>query len=182
MSRNKILVAVATITVIIAAAAWYLASPAYAMNQLKNAAQSGDSAQLEHSIDFPKVRESLKTQMRAMFAREMTKPEAEDNPFGKFGAMMAMGMVDGMVEGFVTPESMAAMIEEGKMTKPGQAKVQAADAKPADWDIERDGFDKFIATPKAANGERGPSLIFERDGLGWKLSGLKLPPEATAKH
>lgn len=181
MSRNKILVAMATIAVIVAAAAWYFASPAYAMNQLKNAAQSGDSAQLEKSIDFPKVRESLKTQMRAMLAREMAKPETKDNPFGKFGAMIAMGMVDGMVEGFVTPESMAAMVEEGRMTKPGQAKVQGVDAKPADWDVEREGFDRFTATPKAADGKPGPSLIFEREGLGWKLSGLKLPPEATAE-
>ncbi len=181
MSRNKSLVAVAAIAIIVAAAVWYFASPAYAMNQLKNAAQSGVSSQLEESIDFPKVRESLKTQMRAMLAREMTKPEANDNPFGKLGAMLAMGMVDSMVEGFVTPQSMAAMVEDGKIAKPGRAKAQVADSKPVDWDVERDGFDKFTATSVAADGNQGPTLIFQRDGLGWKLSGLKLPPETTAK-
>ncbi|MXO75766.1 DUF2939 domain-containing protein [Altererythrobacter aerius] len=180
MSRNKVLVILASIAVIGAAALWYFASPAYAMNQLKNAAQSGDSTQLEESIDFPKVRESLKTQLRAVMAREMAKPEIEDNPFGKIGAVIAMGMVDGIVEGFVTPESMYAMIEEGKMQKPGEIGAQAGEAKSVNWDIDRDGFDTFTATPKAADGKSGPCLIFERYGLGWKLSGLKLPPEATA--
>lgn len=119
--------------------------------------------------------------MRAMLAREIAKPEADDNTFGKFGAMLTMGMIDSMVEGFITPESIAAMVEEGRMTKPGQANAQAPAAKPADWEVERNGFAEFTAKPNTVDGKPGPGLVFERDGLGWKLSGLKLPPDATAK-
>lgn len=195
MNRSKTLVAVSVAVIMILAVVWYFASPAYAMNQLKSAAESGDAVELEKRIDFPKVRESLKSQLRALMAREMAKPEMADNPFGKLGGMLAMGMVDGMVEGFVTPESMAAVIEEGKVQRmnaaPAKEIFDAANApdyeKPAqqkqvEWQIERDGFDKFTATPSTPHGEPAPSLLFERDGLGWKLSGMNLPAEGMPEE
>lgn len=179
MKRNRLWFALAIVVLIATVGGWYVASPAYAMSQLKSAAETGDADQLEERIDFPKVRESLKSQLRAVMAREIAKPELQDNPFGKLGAMVAMGMVDGMVEGFVTPESISEMIKEGKMKRPGQVQVpvKAVNARPVDWTIKRDGLDKFSASPTAPDGKPAPRLLFERDGLGWKLAGLKLPPE-----
>ncbi|MXO73727.1 DUF2939 domain-containing protein [Altererythrobacter aerius] len=186
MNRNKLLAAVAVVAIVLAGVAWYFASPAYAMSQLKSAAESGDAAALEDRIDFPKVRESLKTQLRAAMATELARPEMKDNPFGALGAMLAMGMVYGMVEGFVTPEGMSAMIAEGRMQRPGQSPAPApadgaADRQPVDWTVDRDGFDRFTATPVTPDGGPAPSLVFERDGLGWKLSGLELPAEGLGQ-
>lgn len=174
MKQNKVL-AIGAALLIVAGGAWYWGSPAYAMSQLRDAAQSGDKDDLQERIDFPKVRDSLKTTLRARLAAEVTSSE-QDNPFAKFGAMMAMGMIDGMVEGFVTPESMSAMIKQGKMQKPGQA--EAAPVKPVEWTIERDGLDKFTAIPATDKGDAPPRLIFHRDGLGWDLVEIEIPEDA----
>jgi hypothetical protein len=77
-----------------------------------------------------------------------------------------------MVEGFVNAESMAAMIQRGKM-EPNDA-APPANAKEVDWTIERDGLSRFTATPDARD-EKAPTLVFERDGLGWRLTEIKVP-------
>ncbi|WP_164549511.1 DUF2939 domain-containing protein [Tsuneonella rigui] len=175
MRRKFALVAVAVVA-LLAVGGWYWGSPLYAMSQLKSAAMEGDAEALEDNIDFPKVRGSVKSQMRAAMAAELVKDD--DNPFGKLGAMMAMGMIDGIVDGLVTPEGMAAMIAEGKMQKPRttSASSGSADKKPVEWTVERKGWDRFTAKPVVAAGQAAPSLQFERDGLGWKLAGIKIPP------
>jgi hypothetical protein len=173
--KTRTWVIAAAVVLLGAGGAWYFASPAYAMSQLRDAAVEGDAEDLKERIDFPAVRSSLKEQMRAMLAAEMTKAD-NDNPFGAFGSMLAMGMVDGMVEGFVNPESMAAMIKQGKMQRPGQTAAKAvSDEPPAEWSIERDGLDGFRAVPSVEKGVNPPTLIFERDGLGWNLVGIDLP-------
>lgn len=47
--------------------------------------------------------------------------------------------------------------------------------EPADWIIERDGIDQFRATPKRKDGEKVPTLVFRRDGLGWDLVDIEIP-------
>jgi hypothetical protein len=165
---------------IVAGAAWYWGSPAYAMHELKGAAIAGDKDDLKKRIDFPKVRESLKGQMSAMMAAEMTKPE-NDNGFAAFGAMLGMALMDKMIDGFVTPEAMSAMIKQGKMQRDGDA-ANGADGTPAEWTIERHGFSRFTATPKAAPGEKPPSLVFDRDGLSWTLVRIDLPSGSLGRQ
>jgi hypothetical protein len=176
--KKKSLLVLAAVIVLAVAGGWYWASPLYAVNQLKDAAVSGDARELEDRIDFPRVRESVKSQMRAVMAAELTKPEMKDNPFGALGAMMAMGMIDGLVDGMVTPEGMAAMIEQGKMQRPNEPeqKNAAATIKPVEWNIERGGLDSFTASPVVASREIAPSITFERHGLGWKLADIRIPP------
>lgn len=176
--RGKFWIVAIVVAGLIGIGGWYWASPLYAMSQLRDAAISGDAEELEERIDFPKVRESVKSQMRAVMAAELTKPEMKDNPFGALGAMMAMGMIDGLVDGIVTPEGMAAMIEQGKMQRPNEAAQEnaAAAKKPVEWNVQREGLDSFTASPVVASGEKAPSITFERHGLGWKLANIRIPP------
>ncbi|MBH9537918.1 DUF2939 domain-containing protein [Novosphingopyxis sp. YJ-S2-01] len=159
--------------------AWYFASPSYAMMQLKDAAEEGDPEELRDRIDFPAVRESMKAQMSAMMARKMA--EEPSDGFAALGGALAMGMVGPMIDGLVTPEFMAAMIEKGKAEKKdsaGASEVSTEDASPVNWKIDRNGFDRFRARP---DGDKtGAALLFERDGLGWKLVSLDLPADELA--
>lgn len=170
--KTKTLIAIAVAVVVGLTAVWYFASPAYAMSQLRDAAMEGDADELEEHIDFPAVRESVKGQMQAMMMAEMQK-QAEDNPFGAMGGMFAMGIVGTVVDNMVTPSGMAAMIKQGKMQRdPAEADRPS---EPIEWEIERDGFDRFYARPVGRDTKAG--LKFERDGLGWKLTGLEMPAE-----
>ena len=184
VNRNKIIMAAAAL-LLLTGVAWYFGSPAYAMIQLRDAAVEGNKEDLEKRIDFPKVRESLKSELRAKMAAEMAKPENQDAGFGTLGAMVGMAMIDSMIEGFVTPDAIAAMIKQGNMRRAGQQPLEqpeAANVEPAEWSIERDGFSRFTATPEVPSGEKAPTMVFERDGLGWKLAGIELPEGGLATN
>lgn len=171
--RSKLLALVVAL-VFSAGVGWYFASPSLAMNGIKSAVMEGDKEGLEERIDFPSVRESLKSQMRAKLAAEMVAQD-DDNPFAALGSMLAMGMIDGLVEGFVTPDALAELIRAGKMQHQDDTQTSEME-QTTDWDIERNGFDQFLATPKGIEGS-APSLIFNRDGLSWKLTEIRMPEE-----
>ena len=153
-------------------AGWYAASPWYAMRQLREAAVEGNADDLEERIDFPSVREALKADLSARMAAEMMKQDQRG--FGALGSAFAMGFLNTMVDALITPQGMAAMIKQGKLERPNEA---PSNAEPVDWIVERDGFDRFRATPDAPEVDNPPSLVFERDGLGWKLVELDIPDE-----
>ncbi len=168
MTRTIIIGAI--VALLIAAGGWYWASPGYALIQLRDAAAEGDADALEDRIDFAAVRESLKDQLRAEIAAEAAR-QGEDEGLGAFGSALALAMLDPMIDGLVTAEGMAAMVNYGKLTAP----QEQPEKTETDWTIERDGLSRFRATPEAPAGEKVPTMVFERDGLGWKLVEIDIP-------
>lgn len=146
------------------------------MLQLKDAAMEGDEAALEERIDFPAIRTSLKEELKAKMAAEMVGDQG--NGMEKFGAVLAMGMIDPIIDGFITPSSIGQMIREGKMKNPNAE--QDAEAGDVDWDIER-GLSTFRATPQTNNGSPAPTLVFERDFLSWRLAKIEMPEGALGQ-
>ena len=175
--NNRVLFMSLVALLIAGASGWYFLSPGYAMSQLADAAREGEEDQLRQRVDFPRVREALKADLRAKLASTFASEETEG--FGKLGAALGMAMIDPMVEGFVTPESIGSMVRNGKLIRPGEK--PDADAKAssgeAEWAIEREGISKFKARPTAKNVENPPALVFERDGIGWRLVEIDLPDD-----
>ncbi|MXO64872.1 DUF2939 domain-containing protein [Altericroceibacterium endophyticum] len=161
---------VAIIAVVLAASVgWYFLSPAYALGKLRDAAVEGDVASLEARIDFASVRESLKSQLKAYLVVEMEREDA--GGLEAFGGIIAMGVLDRMIDGLVTPEAMGIMVARGQF-KGGQQWSESEGTFP-DWTIERTDFDHFRAVPKAE--KDSASMVFTRDGLGWKLTKVVIP-------
>jgi hypothetical protein len=79
-----------------------------------------------------------------------------------------------MIEGFVTPEAMSAMIKRGKMEQ-AKSGASESDAALTDWSIDRKGISRFTAVPTAPSGEKVPTMVFDRNGLDWKLVAIELP-------
>ncbi|MCL9998145.1 MAG: DUF2939 domain-containing protein [Erythrobacter sp.] len=175
--KNRVFFGSLIALLIAGAGGWYFFSPGYAMTQLADAAREGDEGQLRQRVDFPRVREALKADLRAKLASTFASEETEG--FGKLGAALGMAMIDPMVEGFVTPESIGSMVRNGKLTRPGEKPDAQAKASPeeADWAIEREGISRFKAMPVAKNVENPPALVFERDGIGWRLVEIDLPDD-----
>jgi len=153
------------------AGTWYWASPALAMNNLRNALVKGDRSELAERIDFPAIRESLKSQMSAMMVAEMAKKKDEGNAFAALGGMLATAMVGPMIDGIVTPDGLKAVVQHARFKS--DAEVQARPEQK--WNVERDGFDKFTAIAATQPGEKAPKLLFKRDGLGWRLVDIEMP-------
>jgi hypothetical protein len=147
-------------------AAWYYASPFYAMYALRDAAQSGDESALESSVDFPLLRENLKAELRERIAGENA------NDLGALGARIGAVIAGPVIDGLVTPEAIATIVRQGDVLPhdggdPGQAAPASGEAE---WTVNHDGLSRFTAQPSTG----GTALVFERRGLEWKLVGIDL--------
>ncbi|TPG14381.1 DUF2939 domain-containing protein [Sphingomonas oligophenolica] len=149
---------------------WYLGSPKWTLYQMREAAQDGDTDKLAEYIDFPALRASLKEEMKASAAAEMQKPENKDG-FAALGMAFGMTMIDNMVDGMVTPTAMRKVFLANK--DKGPPAVTKVDGSREDVAIERHGMDRFFVRNDAASSSA--ALIFTRHGLGWQLSGMRLP-------
>jgi hypothetical protein len=81
-------------SIVVAAAllfvAAYFGSPFLALHDLQRAAHDGDRDRLEQLVDFPKVRENLKSKFDAyMLGSLRSDPSMANNPFAGLGALIA---------------------------------------------------------------------------------------------
>lgn len=164
------------ILAVIAFGAAYFGSPYLAARQFREAALEANTDKLDATVDFPAVRESLKSQLSAAMMQKMTDdPAMKNNPFAGLGMMMAPAIVDRAVETFVTPDGLSNLIKGARA--PGQAEPRKFNPDiefPTEW-VSLDRFRVHIRNIKS--GEDGPSLLFERKGLfTWKLIRLEIPP------
>ncbi len=158
----------------------YLGSPYYAMHSLRTAALEADTDKLEASVDFPAVRESLKSQMSAaMMAKMQNDPEMRDNPFAALGALMIPAMIDRMIDSFVTPDGIAALVRGQKPTEKEKVE-QNPDIESTSAYVNLDRFRVRLHNKKLD--EEGPSFLLERRGFAsWKLIRVKMPADLIEK-
>ena len=120
--RRKWLAVAAVLIVLVSAAVWYFESPAWTLKQMAEAAQARDADKLSSYIDYPKLRESTKSQLKAAMAAKLTS--GSSNGFEALGMMMGMSMVDNMIDGMLSPDGMEAMFAAEKVRKFGCAAGQ----------------------------------------------------------
>ncbi len=163
----------------------YLGSPLLAANALRDATQSGNADRLQRLVDFPAVRESLKGQLNALIMESMRDdPELRDNPFAGFAAVLAPAIVNQAVDGYVTPDGLARMMQAeppAQAVGPSEAPVAPSlgrNAMPGKAAIKhgyRD-LDTYAITSTSADAAASFSFILHRQGLfGWKLARIELP-------
>lgn len=167
---RKILLLLFMLAVIVGA--WWWESPVLALKNLRDAAADRDAAELARSIDLPAFRTSLKEELG-----EMVSKEAANNPLAGAASRIA---VDAAVEELVTAEGIAAAMAN-EPTDPllrniagGLGAITMQQQNAEDWSISR-GFNTFTVTRQNGEGAALATLIFSRDGLGWKLSGIDVP-------
>lgn len=166
--------------------AMYFGSPFLAMQSLKSAAEAHDAERLERVIDFPSVRESLKGQLNALAARKFSdSPELKGNPFAGLAMMIVPAMVDKAVDGYVTADGIAALIERARAqssdargsTVPGHGDTAVASYSYGFKDI--DTFD-VTSTSKTDRNAR-VDFIFRRVGVfEWRLVRIGLPTDVLS--
>lgn len=180
---------IAALFVTAGAAYWYY-SPLIALNQMRTAAREHDAETFNARVDYPRLRESVKTQLNAAM-NEQVKPResAEADDLGKAGAalgkMLGMALADKMVDAMVSPDFVMGAMKHGSL-KPRRDSVETNEpAKPdPKYTSERIGFDKYIMHLESDKpGERGLSLVMERHGFAsWKLAEVLLPPRPAARN
>ena len=174
----------------------YVCSPYWSLFQIKRAVDRGDGAYVSAHVDFPRLRESLKTSLEAETSRRMGK--GDTTGFKALGAAFAAMMAGPVVDALVTPEGVIALMK-GK--NPGETTPQPSSdpgKTSATTDSEKfssskmkigkmgyEALDLFVVqiardSQHPGKTESRPTLLFSRTGLfGWKLCGIRISREST---
>jgi hypothetical protein len=143
------------------------------------AAERRDSVALSDYVDFPALRESLKASFNARMTKGLPSSAGGGNPFAGLGLVLAQAMVDRLVDGFVTPEGLAAMMAGVPPGNPQPSTPEATESHADEEFVRTFGYESLgrftvrFAPPDKP--EEALVLVLLRDGLSWKLSAIRFP-------
>jgi hypothetical protein len=142
-------------------------APYLTVHELLDGVREHDAAKVSECVDYPALRESLKSQLRNA-APGVFGP---DNPLARLGVGLTLG--DAIVDGFVSPEGLARMMAGQKPTlAPGFSNApEVALLVGASYGYE--SLSEFVVSVPAAGG--AIRFVLTRSGLSWKLSRIELP-------
>lgn len=103
---KKLAASIAFILVIAGAAVF--ASPYLTLQHIRNAADRHDAAAISAYVDYPSVRDSLKVSLRDAMRQKMGAQR--DNPLASFALSIGGWVSDRMVDAFLTPDNIAALM------------------------------------------------------------------------
>lgn len=181
MRKPIIIAGAALLALLVLVGGWYYASPGLTVKAMVDAAQKNDEAKFSSYIDYDALRADMKSELTARFQEEAKRDGSEQ---AKLGMAMGLAMMGPLVDSMVSPQLMKTAFAKLAKEQQAAAKAQAGKADggktsdggaaiPADPEIRRQGLNRFIVTAKDTPDS---GLVFERRGLGWKLSGIDLPP------
>ncbi len=179
VNMNKKLIG-ALIAIVVLICGYLYATPYLALNNIKKAAQAGDSDTVSKYIDYPSVRQSFKDQMNAMMAKELMNQDTDG--FAALGAMLASTMVDKMIDGFVTPEGMTLMLQGKDLKQSAQQSMGGQDSsnqeneepKP-EYEAGYTSLNDFEVVIKDQDQSKEVKVLMVRDGLSWKIHKIAVP-------
>jgi DUF2939 family protein len=152
----------------------YVASPYYSVWRFGEALRTHDMNALSARVDFNAVRGSLKQQIRDHFLGVLSKKKKDR--LAQFLAANAGDPLDQLIDAYITPEGLAAIIANPAPIKNASSlsSLPSLDRsqKEIDWAKGRRAF--FTGPRDFAVENEGIKLIFRFNGLGWKLHSLDL--------
>src|SRR3990172_238423 len=157
-------------------ASFYLAYPYLTLYWLDRALLTADTAALETLIDWPKVRQQLKADVKLALIEQAQAQAGQGKLLGIFGAaltaLLVPAMVDSVVDDMVTPERLVNNDEVVKRRQEGKSFIDfviyAFFRSPTEFRVDlRDPDDKDSPTL---------TTLLELTGGRWRVGALELPP------
>lgn len=180
---RKITLAATVAAIAIVATAY--ASPYYALHQIKTAVAERNADALASHVDFPALRDSVKTQLQTAMAGSVQAAGGSDNPFAAMGQAIAGAMMGKMVDAMVSPAGVVALVNKSAVSPQAGAddgaSASTGDAREkAGYSAGYTAWDTFAVRSK--DGEKHGALLMKRHGLwGWKLSAIAIAPAVAGR-
>ena len=171
---SKVIGFIAPALLLAVAAYWYW-SPLLALGQMKAAAKASDATAFNVYVDYPRLRESLKSGVMGQVG--LPQPAAGDGPVG---GLLGQVLVSGLIDALVRPEMVMRMLKEGAVKTERQPAEPEQESK-TDWVTQREGMNTLIAyVGDAADPvDKRLGLVMERSGFAsWRLVGMRMPPRS----
>jgi len=181
------------IVVIILALAVWIVWPYYTMHRIGQVVNDGDAAALEGYVSWDSVRQGIKDDVNAVFAQVMAKSseEVQKNPFAGLAAAFAPVIVNQMVDGYMTPTGLAALMKNRKAyianVGGGAAPAESSERKKMSAKNLKYAFFTGPTTflvelgDKEGNDDQPLRMKLAFEGFGWKISRIYLPVDDIAK-
>jgi hypothetical protein len=169
--NRKLLVSVVAVLALLNLG-FFFAMPYIVVWRARAAAERGDAAAVAEHVDFPALRENLKSSL-ASKANEYFKPQ--QGLAADLGAAFGGMLVDRMVDAMVTPESLAWLVL-GYQRSPGRSSEPPPSTSEPTATMAYEGFSTFVVHFEHPAITQTFALVLEREGLSWKLTGVRLPP------
>ena len=166
-------------------AIYLYASPYLVLNNIKNAAQQGDADKLSGYIDFPSVKQSMKDQVKAAMVEELAASDEQDG-FEALGTMLAAAMIDPLIDGLVTPDGVALMLQGQKLDFDFNNDTPEDKPKAKNEDVDYKAgylsFNRFkVQIIDANDPDESLDVIMHRDWLSWKVTRINFSLDSKDK-
>ena len=160
-------------------------SPYLVLNNIKNAAEQGDADKLSGYIDFPSVKQSMKDQVKAAMVKELASSKEQDG-FEALGTMLGAVMIDPLIDGLVTPDGVALMLQGQKLDFDLNNDTPEDKPKSKNEDIDyKAGYLSFNRFKVQVIGADDPNesidVIMHRDWLSWKVTSINFSLDSKDK-
>lgn len=154
-----------------AAAAGIYFSPYLALSRMRDAAAAGDTEELSTYVDYPQLRENLKTELAERITRTGTGNTA---PFAALGATFGRALMDPLIDAMVTPQGLALLLA-GVIPERQAARNEEPGTFP-EPEMSYRNWNQFEVRFEPEGLRPGLALVLQRSGLAdWKLTHVELP-------
>ena len=167
------------VLVVLLLAGWIAAGPWLAIDGIRKAVASNNSAALERHVDFPRLRSNLKARADDALARQ-AGPGFASSALGGLVLRGASGLASGAIDTMATPAGIGALLEgrslwhraSGGGIRADDAYAHEPPADPlADPEWRYESLSRFTAAVEPAAGVP-VTLVFTRQGLRWRLTDI----------
>jgi hypothetical protein len=164
-----------------AAVVYLYFTPYLALRKMQAAAESGDTRALAALVDFEALRASAKDEVRDAAARSVSR--GSERGLARVGGLvagtLAGAVADPLVEAAVTPAGVSGLLQ-GRAPGAKPERETGRGRWRDDLRISRgyEGANRFLVRYHAReSGDERLALVMEREGLGWRLVGVRLGGE-----
>lgn len=178
------------------AIAAYAASPFYTAWSIREAVRNGDSAYLEHRIDWPGVRATLAptiSQIAFDIPDAEMAPQQKPGIWKRFKAYIGQGAVNRAIDSYVTAEGLPQLFAARKAYRdyvagqPGDSSVTVTERIRRAWArVKRAEFTSLTTFEIDMIDKSDPDRMYlgklAVDGFGWKLKELRVKMLSVAAH
>jgi hypothetical protein len=164
-------------SLIVIALGLYLASgPFITIHGIKSSIKEKDSDRLSTYIEFDLLKKNLKEQFNTEILK-VTSADPDNNPLGIMVAGFASQVVDGLLDAYLTPSSIALLLEGEKpdqyrssFNHQNAAKKETAEPLE-EYSIKFVSHDRFYVYTKGSH-DQEIKIILQRFGLDWKMTNI----------
>lgn len=175
--KQKILLAI-VLALLLILLGFVAAGPYLAINGIRNVVASGDYGQLWRFVDFERLRESVRPQIQAKIAGGIVDRVGRNETSEAIGGVTAL-IAEPAIDAMVSPVGVATLLHGSALVRRAKGEREADGTVRAEDPLERAethyrSLSTFTATVRNAEGQ---PVVFEfsRQGLAWKLTGMRLP-------